>query len=158
MKLIKTDFNEKSFTNKIFFIYYDICEEYPASIFVCLRKLFGYMTNQFYFLQDGYKALLPKDYTAMAANRIKLFANFDKMRILEYLMIEGRQCVGDIANAINMEPLKATQTLKKLKEDEFVVCERDGRYVFYDICKGVHYTALQCIHKRYDKLEDKSLF
>ena len=40
------------------FIYYDICEEYPASIFVCIRKLFGYMTNQFYFLQDNYKALL----------------------------------------------------------------------------------------------------
>jgi len=140
------------------FIYYDICEEYPASIFVCLRKLFGYMTNQFYFLQDGYKALLPKDYTAMAANRIKLFANYDKMRILEYLMIEGRQCVGDIAEGICLEPLKVTQTLKKLKEDEFVTCERDGRYVFYDICKGVHYTALQCIHKRYDRLEDKSQF
>lgn len=140
------------------FIYYDICEEYPASIFVCLRKLFGYMTNQFYFLQDGYKSLLPKDYTAMAANRIKLFAHFDKMRILEYLMIEGRQCVGDIAKGISMEPLKTTQTLKKLKEDEFVTCERDGRFVIYDICKGVHYTALQCIHKRYDKLGDKSQF
>ena len=24
------------------FIYYDICEEYPASIFTCLRKLYGY--------------------------------------------------------------------------------------------------------------------
>lgn len=140
------------------FIYYDICEEYPASIFVCIRKLFGYMTNQFYFLQDGYKAFLPKDYTAMVANRIKLFANFDKMRVLEYLMIKGRQCVSDIAEGIELEPLKVTQTLKKLKEDEFVTCERDGRFVFYDICKGVHYTALQCIHKRYDKLEDKNQF
>ena len=32
------------------FIYYAINEEYPASIFVCLRKLFGYMTDNFYFL------------------------------------------------------------------------------------------------------------
>ena len=140
------------------FVYYDICEEYPASIFVCIRKLFGYMTNQFYFLQDDYKAILPKDYTAMVANRIKLFANFDKMRILEYLIIHGKQCVSDIAGGLDMEPLKVTQTLKKLKEDEFVVCERGGRYVFYDICKGVHYTALQCIHKRYDKLTDKTQF
>lgn len=140
------------------FIYYDICEEYPASIFICLRKLFGYMTNQFYFLQDGYKAVLPKDYTAMAANRIKLFANFDKMRILEYLLINEKQCVGDIAKGVSLEPLKVTQCLKKLREDEFVTCERRGRHVFYDICKGVHYTALQCIHKRYDGLEDKSRF
>ena len=140
------------------FIYYDICEEYPASIFVCIRKLFGYMTNQFYFLQDDYKALLPRDYTAMVAGRIKTFANFDKMRILEYLLIHGAQCVSDIAQGTNMEPLKATQTLKKLKEEEFVKSEREGRYIFYDICKGVHYTALQCIHKRYDKLADKSEF
>lgn len=140
------------------FIFYDICEEYPASIFVCVRKLFGYMTNQFYFLQDNYKAILPKDYTAMVANRIKLFAHFDKMRILEYLMIYGKQCVSDIAQGVALEPLKVTQTLKKLKDDEFVNCNKDGRFVFYDICKGVHYTALQCIHKRYDKLEDKSQF
>lgn len=140
------------------FIYYDICEEYPASIFVCIRKLFGYMTNQFYFLQDNYKALLPKDYTAMVANRIKLFANFDKMRILEYLIIYGEKCVGDIAQGINSESLKVTQTLKKLKDDEFVSSRRDGRFVFYNINKGVHYTALQCIHKRYEKLDDKSQF
>ena len=140
------------------FIFYDICEEYPASIFVCVRKLFGYMTNQFYFLQDGYKAMLPKDYTAMVANRIKLFANFEKMRILEYLLLHGRQCVSDIAQGVSMEPLKTTQTLKKLKDDEFVSSDKDGRFVFYDICKGVHWTALQCIHKRYDKLEDKSQF
>ena len=29
------------------FIYYNIYEEYPASIFFCIRKLFGYMTNKF---------------------------------------------------------------------------------------------------------------
>ena len=140
------------------FIYYDICEEYPASIFVCIRKLFGYMTNQFYFLQEGYKAILPKDYTAMVADRIKTFANIDKMRILEYLMINGRQCVSNIAQGVEMEPLKTTQTLKKLKEEEFVSSQREGRYIFYEVAKGVHYTALQCIHKRYDNLDDKTQF
>ena len=54
------------------FIYYNIYEEYPASIFVCIRKLFGYMTDNFYFLADGYKAMLPRDYTGMVANQIKL--------------------------------------------------------------------------------------
>ena len=59
------------------FIYYSIQEEYPASLFVCLRKLFGYMTNDFHYLADGFKAMLPKDYTTMAAIQIKLFANYD---------------------------------------------------------------------------------
>ena len=71
------------------FIYYDICEEYPASIFTCLRKLYAMMTDNFYFLEDGVKAILPSDYTMMTANRIKLFANYDKMRILEFLTLYG---------------------------------------------------------------------
>ena len=102
------------------FIYYNIREEYPASIFVCIRKLFGYMTDSFYFLQDDYKAILPRDYTKMVANQIKLFANYDKMRI--------------------------------------VVCRREGRFVIYNITNGVHKTAIQCIHKRYESLTDKNEF
>ena len=114
------------------FIYYKIHEEYPASIFVCIRKLFGYMTNNFYFLSDNYKALLPKDYTTMVANRIKLFANYDKMRILEYL--------------------------KRLRDDGFVTARRDGRFIYYKITSGVHKTAIECIRKRYNNLKNKADF
>ena len=87
------------------FIYYKIQEEYPASIFFCIRKMFGYMTDNFYFLQDGYKAVLPRDYTTMVANRIKLFANYDKMRILEYLQISGESNVSDIIKATDGEQM-----------------------------------------------------
>lgn len=140
------------------FIYYNICEEYPASIFFCIRKLFGYMTNNFYFLSDNYKAILPRDYTTMVANRIKLFANYDKMRILEYLLINREAKVSDIISGIDSEQLKVSQYLKRLRDDGFVVCRRDGRFVYYDITKGVHKTALECIHKRYDSLENKENF
>lgn len=140
------------------FIYYNICEEYPASIFVCLRKLFGYMTDNFYFLQDGYKALLPHDYTLMAANRIKLFANYEKMRILEYLLLFGESNVGDIVRGIGSEQLKVSQNLKRLKDDGFVTNRKDGRFVYYTITSGVHKTALQCIHHRYALLENKADF
>lgn len=56
-------------TRRGIFIYYDICEEYPASIFVCLRKLYAYMTDCFFFLQDGVKAVLPADYTMMTGKQ-----------------------------------------------------------------------------------------
>ena len=133
------------------FIYYEICEEYPASIFTCLRKLFGHMTDQLEFLRDNYREILPSDYTTMAANRIKLFANYDKMRILEYLLYAGPSCVGNIATATALPQPMVSQHLKKLSDDDFVKSTRNGRHVYYEITSGVHKTALGCIHKRYDK-------
>ncbi|MDR1026166.1 MAG: metalloregulator ArsR/SmtB family transcription factor [Lactobacillus sp.] len=140
------------------FIYYDINEEYPASIFDCMRKLFGYMTEQMKFLKDGYKEILPNDYTTMVANRIKLFANFDKMRILEYLIINEECCVSEIVKGIGSDQLKVSQYLKRLRDDGFVVARRDGRFMCYSITKGVHKSSIQCIHKRYDSLKNKSDF
>lgn len=140
------------------FIYYKIQEEYPASIFVCLRKLFGYMANDFHYLQDGFKAMLPKDYTVMAANQIKLFANFGKMRILEFLNLNGESNVSQIMQNIGGEQLKVSQYLKRLRDDGFVVCRRNGRFVYYEITKGVHKTALECIRHRYNMLADKNDF
>ena len=145
-------------TRRGIFIYYDICEEYPASIFVCLRKLYAYMTDCFFFLQDGVKEMLPADYTMMTANRMKLFAHFDKMRILEWLTLYGRQNVTEIVNGIELEQLKVSQFLKKLRDDGFVTAERQGRFIFYNITDGVHKTCIQCIHKRYNALKDKNDF
>ncbi len=136
------------------FIYYKIFEEYPASIFTCIRKLFGYMTNNFYFLSEDYKSFLPKDYTTMVANQIKLFANYDKMRILEHLLLNGESNVSDIIKALQSTQLKISQYLKRLRDDGFVTSRRKGRFIFYEITPGVHKTALQCIHKRYAKLHD----
>ena len=140
------------------FIYYAIQEEYPASIFVCLRKLFGYMANEFYFLADNYKAILPRDYTTMAANRIKLFANYDKMRILEYLLVHGESNVSEIVKAVESSQLKVSQYLKRLKDDAFVTSRRDGRFIFYSLTSGVHKTAFECIRHRYEMSKDKEGF
>ena len=134
------------------FIYYRIQEEYPVSIFECLRKLYGYMTDSIRFLADGYKAVLPTDYTTMAANRIKLFANYDKMRILEFLLLHNESNVTEIVQGINSEQLKVSQYLRRLKDNAFVSSRRDGRFIYYSITKGVHKTALQCIRKRYAKI------
>ena len=145
-------------TRKGVFIYYSINEEYPASIFLCLRKLFGYMTNNFYFLQDNYKVILPRDYTTMAATRIKSFAHFDKMRILEFLCLYGPANVNAIANGVALPPLKVSQWLKQMREDDLVAPERNGKFVYYRILKGVQETAIKCIHKRYDSLKNKEDF
>ena len=110
------------------------------------------MTDSIRFLADGYKAVLPTDYTTMAANRIKLFANYDKMRILEFLLLHNESNVTEIVQGINSEQLKVSQYLRRLKDDAFVSSRRDGRFIYYSITKGVHKTTLQCIHKRYAKI------
>lgn len=134
------------------FVYYEICREYPASIFVCMRKLFGHMTDQLKFLRPGHKEILPTDYTTMVANRIKLFANYDKMRILEFLTYNGESCVSEIVSGTQIPQIKVSQYLKKLLDDDFVKSRRDGRHVYYDITPGVHKTTIGCIHKRYDNV------
>ena len=139
------------------FIYYQIQEEYPASLFACLRKLYAYMTDSFYYLSER-KMLLPHDYVVLIANQIKLFAHFDKMRILEYLTLNAEANVSDIAKAVECEQLNVSQNLKRLKDDGFVVSHKRGRFVFYSITPGVAKTALQCIHKRYDALKNKNDF
>lgn len=140
------------------FVYYTIQEEYPASIFVCLRKLYGYMTDNFYFLQDGFKACLPHDYTTMTANRIKLFSNLDKIRILEYLNLHKPTHVSAIASGINCSAVKVSQYLKRLKDDGFVTSKKESRFVIYTITPGVHKTIIECIHKRYNSLQKKEDF
>lgn len=137
------------------FIYYSLNGFYPASLFVCIRKLFGYLTDSYAYLADGCKAILPHDFTTMAANQIKLFAHFDKMRILEYLTIYGESCVTDIVNGTDIEQIKVSQYLKKMRDEGFVRSRRDGRFIYYEITKGIHKTAIQCIHKKFDKESSK---
>ncbi len=131
------------------FVYYCLSGEYPASVFNCIRKLFGMVSGQYEFLEDGYKKILPHEFTNLAANQIKLFTHIDKMRILEFLVINGKSCVTDIVNATGLEQIKVSQYLKKMRDDAFVKSERDGRFIFYEITKGIHKTAIQCIRKRF---------
>ena len=140
--LVKTE-------RKGIFVYYRLSGEYPASVFVCLRKLFCYMTDNFNFLQEGIKAVLPHDFTMLAANQIKLFAHVDKMRILEYLLLAEKSCVTDIVKATGLEQMKVSQYLKRLRDDGFVNSERSGQYIYYEITKGIHKTAIQCIRKKF---------
>ncbi len=140
------------------FIYYDLQEEYPASIFVCIRRLYGYMTDSFYFLQEGNKTLLPSDYTKMVANQMKLFVNYEKMRLLEYLTLYGASSVSELVKGVDSTSMKVSQSLKRLRDDGFVVCHREGRFQIYEITRGVHKTAIECIHKRYNSLQNKNDF
>ena len=141
------------------FVYYEIEKQYPATIFTCIRKLFAIMTDKLSLLSESNKRLLPKKYMIMISGRIKLFANFDKMRILEFLIINGESNVSQITEAINSNQQKVSQYLKRLKEFGFVNSKKNGRFCVYEIIKeSIQDTAIRCIHKRYNSLKNKDEF
>lgn len=131
------------------FVYYMLNGDYPASLFVCARKLYGYMTDDFSYLADGCKKILPRDFTTMTANHIKLFAHIDKMRILECLTLFGECCVSGIVEKTGIDQIKASQYLKRMRDNGFVTARKDGRFVFYSITNGIHKTVVKCVHRHF---------
>ena len=98
------------------------------------------------------------EYWGYLSEAEKLFANFDKLRIIEYLTLFGESNVSDIIKGIGSTQLKVSQYLKRLRDDGFVTARRNGRFIYYTITQGVHKTTIQWIHKRYDSLENKTDF
>ncbi len=131
------------------FIYYMLNGDYPASLFVCARKLYGYMTDDFSYLADGCKKILPRDFTTMTANHIKLFAHIDKMRILECLTLFGECCVSDIVEKTGVEQIKVSQYLKRMRDCGFVSARKQGRFVYYSVTNGIHKTIVKCVHRHF---------
>ncbi|HAW33596.1 MAG TPA: hypothetical protein DCX19_03035 [Alphaproteobacteria bacterium] len=131
------------------FVYYMLNGDYPAGLFVCARKLYGYMTDDFSYLVDGCKKILPRDFTTMTANSIKLFAHIDKMRILECLTLFGESCVSDIVEKTGVEQIKVSQYLKRMRDSGFVTARKDGRFVYYSITDGIHKTIVKCVRRHF---------
>ena len=80
------------------------------------------------------------------------------MRILEYLVLNGETNVSEIISGISSDQLKVSQYLKRMRDEGFVTSRRNGRFIYYDITRGIHKTAIECIRKRYNNLEDKNDF
>ena len=87
-----------------------------------------------------------------------VFVNYEKMRLLEYLTLYGASSVSELVKGVDSTSMKVSQSLKRLRDDGFVVCHREGRFQIYEITRGVHKTAIECIHKRYNSLQNKNDF
>ena len=144
-----------------FSFYYNIYEEYPASIFSCLLQTVRIYDRRFFSIcatvQNHAAGRL---YTMMAANRIKLFANYDKMRILEFLTLNGPCNVSEIINGIGLRTDQSFAiSSKRLRDDGFANPHpAAAALLFTKSPPGVHKTCIQCIRKRYHALADKTLF
>lgn len=90
---------------------------------------------------------LPAEIMKQAVKGISYIAHPLRLRILEFLLLNGESNVTQIVQGIEAEQLKVSQYLRR-----FVSSRRDGRFIYYNITKGVHKTSLQCIHKCYSQI------
>jgi DNA-binding transcriptional ArsR family regulator len=75
---------------------------------------------------------LDPDFAAAVADTMQALATASRVRILGRLRA-GAQTVGDLAEAVRMEPSAVSHQLRVLRHLGFVVGRRDGRHVVYDL-------------------------
>jgi DNA-binding transcriptional ArsR family regulator len=75
---------------------------------------------------------LDVDFAAAVADTMQALATASRVRILGRLR-GGGQTVGELADAVGMEPSAVSHQLRVLRHLGFVVGRRDGRHVVYDL-------------------------
>ncbi len=156
LKRLKRDKMVKSNRNSRFIIY--SLSEQSKKLFVCMRRKYGRDNNQPEWENPEFKKILPVDFVTGVASKIKFMAHPDKIRILEYILWKGPSTVSDIINGVKCERIKVSQLLKQLKNKGFVSSTRNGRFIIYSIAIDLPKTMINCMHKNYNSLEDKSKF
>jgi ArsR family transcriptional regulator, nickel/cobalt-responsive transcriptional repressor len=75
---------------------------------------------------------LDADFATAVADTMQALATASRVRILGRLRA-GAQTVGELAEAVGMEPSAVSHQLRVLRHLGFVVGRRDGRHVVYDL-------------------------
>ncbi|MBR3058044.1 MAG: helix-turn-helix transcriptional regulator [Clostridiales bacterium] len=64
------------------------------------------------------------------ADLFKVFGDSTRLRIL-YQLMDGESCVGDLAEALEMNQSAVSHQLKVLKQNKLVKNTRSGKTIFY---------------------------
>ena len=85
---------------------------------------------------------------AEAAECLKTLAHPVRLRIVQ-LLLHGRYTVGEIAEDCEVHDNVASENLRLLQRCGFLVSERDGRKVFYQIAEPHLAGLMNCIEGRF---------
>lgn len=75
------------------------------------------------------------------ADLFKVFADTTRIKIL-FALMNGPQCVNDIAQIINASQTAVSHQLRILKQAHLIKFQRDGKNVFYSLSDDHVYTML----------------
>lgn len=78
-----------------------------------------------------------RDAVSRLSRTLSLCGNEVRMKILFLLREEGRLCVCDLSEILEMKVPAVSQHLRKLKDADLVFSQREGVTIYYDICPHV---------------------
>ena len=93
--------------------------------------------------------LLPLSVIKVTAPRTRFMGHLQRLRILEFLDINGPQTVSAITEAVGGPQVIVSQSLAKLKADKAVTAKRDGRFIHYAIMPEYPGKLFQCLRRGY---------
>lgn len=70
-----------------------------------------------------------------AVRGISYIAHPLRLRILEYLDVNGSSSVSAITKALDEEQVAVSQSLRKMRDASLVKTKRRGIFIYYDICE-----------------------
>ena len=76
---------------------------------------------------------LPVEVMKKAVKGITYIAHPLRLRILEYLDVNGASSVSAISKGVREEQVMVSQSLKKLRDANLVKTERRGIFIYYNI-------------------------
>src|SRR5262245_528587 len=80
-----------------------------------------------------HRPLLTPDQASTLASVFKILANDTRLRLLHALVRAGELCVGDLADAVGMQPQAVSNQLQRLVDQRILGARRHGNNVYYKI-------------------------
>lgn len=133
------------------YVLYALHDQLTTDILFYLRKVFGYASNDMRYVVDpDYKSLLPKDFSAMLARQMKVFANYERFKLLEYLWIYGQTPFSTLIDVLGRSKSVTLYHLLELKEECMVTRIWEEKVPYFKILDGVYKHLIQGLHQKYD--------
>ena len=81
-----------------------------------------------------------------------------RLRIIEYLDVNGSSSVSSISNGIDEERIVVSQHLKKLKEADLLKTHRKGVFIYYELEGEYPASLFKCVRKLFGYMTNSLKF
>lgn len=100
---------------------------------------------------------LPEEFLQSMAEEIKLIGHPLRLRILEFLDLNGECTVSRILAGISAPQSAVSQHLNRMRAAGIVACRREGRQIFYRIAAVNAVTILNCLRTKYRAMQEDAV-
>jgi len=89
------------------------------------------------------------DALGQAAECLRVLAHPHRLRMIQ-MLLAGSYTVGELAEACELPTAMASEHLRLMQRCGFLISEKDGRKVFYQVAEPHLKNIMRCIEDRFD--------